>query len=392
MTSALLIAWMLFAALSTYAVFVYWRNVACKFDALEAEGVAVIIPIKGGRGQDDARSRFLASCMNQRRVGSYRLIFAVESATDPAAADIAELAARDARVSLIVAGRASKRGQKVHNQVTALETLSPDDRYVVFADADVEFASDWLSELLRPILWGTAELTSGYRWILPANDGLASRFCALMDWGVATAPRSRRWNTCWGGSIAISRAALDRIDLPRWWAATVLDDYTMTMAARRAGISVFAAHQVLVPSPVRHDMRSLFNFGRRQYLMTRVHAFQYWLLAGVVLIVPTLAGGAAIAAAARGDRLALACIAAALALQQVRASLRIGIAHRVLPPEAAAQSQALMRRDRWMLPAAHLLHLAIWATSGIGRTTIWAGTRYRLLAFDRMEIMGYPKT
>ncbi len=387
MTALLLLGWMLIAAVATYGTHLYRGRVARKFDAPEGAGIAVLIPIRGTAWQGAALERFLASCLAQRGV-SYRLIFAVEGADDPAAAPIAALAAREPRVSLVQAGRATRRGQKIQNQLAALATLRPEDRLVVFADADVVLAPDWLAQLLRPLLLGRAELASGYRWILPADEAAASRFCALMDWSVATAARSRRWNLCWGGSIAISREALDRLDLPRLWDRALLDDIVLTRAARRAGIAVHAPHQVLVPSPVRHDFRSLFDFGRRQYLLVRVHAPLHWALAGVTLIVPVVAALVAIGEAWQGDVLAIACLIVALGLQQLRASLRVDIARRVLPPEQAARSAALMRRDRWRLPAAHLLHLAIWLTSAFGGTMTWAGIRYRLLGPGQVEIIG----
>ncbi len=387
MIALLLLAWMLIAVAATHGTYLYWRRVARKIAAPSGEGVAVLIPIKGAPGEEEALERFLAACLAQRGV-AYRLIFAVENATDPAAAPIARLAADHAQVSLVVAGRATRRSQKIHNQLAALATLRPEDRFIVFADADMILAEDWLAQLLRPLLLGRAELASGYRWILPADDRLASRFCALMDWSVATAARSRRWNLCWGGSIAITRAALDRLDPPRLWDRAMLDDLVLTGAARRAGISVHAPHQVLVPSPVRHDVASLFSFGRRQYIFARVHARRHWVLAGVTLIVPVIGCVAAAAASVQGDKLAVACIVLAFGLQQVRTEFRLGVARRVLPVTQAEASAALLRRDRWKLPAAHLVHLAVWLSSAVGNRMIWAGVIYRLPRSGIVEIVG----
>jgi cellulose synthase/poly-beta-1,6-N-acetylglucosamine synthase-like glycosyltransferase len=386
----LLFAWMVTALLATFATHLYWRQVIREPTPPPVSGVAVLIPIKGAHPQDAARERFLASCLAQQGV-SYRLIFAVESKADPAAAAIARLAAHHPRVTLVVAGLATERGQKVHNQLAALATLRPDDRFVVFVDADLVLAPEFLARLLRPLVHGAVELASGYRWILPADDRFASRLCALMDWSVATAPRSRRWNLLWGGAMAISRSALDRIDLRRCWATTLLDDLVLTRAARRLEMVVDTPRQVLVESPVSHDLRSLFDFGRRQYLFVRVHAPRHWLLAGVTLMVPALAAAVALPAAIDGDMLALGCIVLSLLMQQLRAALRVAIAGRVLPTEPAVRSAALSRRNRWMLPLAHLVHLAIWLTSAFGSTMTWAGTRYRLLGPGRMEILEHDR-
>ncbi len=386
-----LLAWMLIALVSTFGVDLYRRRVARKLATPPGEGIAVIIPVKGVPGAEPALEAFLATCLAQRGA-SCRLVFAVQSENDPAAEPIRRLVARDERTSLVVAGRAAHRGQKIHNQLAALATLRPDDRIVVFADADVILAKDWLAQLIRPLLVGHAQIASGYRWILPDDSHPASRACALMDWGIATAPRSKSWNLCWGGSMALTRAALDRLDLPRLWDRSLLDDIVLTNAARRLGIAVHAPHQVLVPSPARHDWRSLFAFGRRQYLFVRVHAPGHWILAGFVLAIPLVGAGLALWEAAQGNPTAIAILFVAVGLQQTRASLRTEIARRVLPPAQAAQSKAVIRRDRWALPAIHLLHCAIWLTSAIGSTMVWGGTRYRLLGPARCEIVSLDAT
>ncbi len=391
MVIAVLFVWMLIAVLTTFGVDLYRRRVARELAAPAGEGIAVVIPVKGTVGQDQALEAFLQTCLAQRGA-SYRLVFAVQSEDDPAAAPIRRLADSHPQVSLVIAGRASRRGQKIQNQLAALATLRPEDRIVVFADADVTFAEDWLSQLVRPLLVGHAALASGYRWILPDDAHPASRACALMDWGIATAPRAQAWNLCWGGSIALTRAALDRLDLPRLWDRSLLDDIVLTNEARRLGIAVHAPRHVLVPSPVRHTWQSLFGFGRRQYLFTRVHAPAHWILAGVVLAAPVVCAGVALWAAIHGSLPALAALVVVALLQQMRASLRMAVARRVLPPDRAAQSEAVIRRDRWALSAIHLLHCAIWLTSAVGSTMVWGGTRYRLLGPARCKIIGLAVT
>jgi len=229
--------WLVIAGLLISGLYIHVRRVARRLASPFGEGIAVLIPIKGVRGHDVALRRFLASCLVQRGV-SYRLIFAIEAESDPASAALARLVACDSRASLVIAGQAIDRGQKVHNQLAALATLSPTDRFIVFADADTVLAPDWLAQLLRPLLLGHTELATGYRWLLPADHQLASRLCALIDWSIATSPRSKHLNLCWGGSMAVSRSALDQIDLPCCWDRALADDMVLTRAARRAGVLI----------------------------------------------------------------------------------------------------------------------------------------------------------
>lgn len=374
---ALLAAWWAAILLSTYATLLYWRRVRGKPAAELPQGVVLIIPIKAQPGAEPAIRTLLEACLHQLGTKG-RLIVAVQSETDPAAAAIPPGA------TLVVAGPApDTRGQKVHNLLHALETLTPHDRFVVFADADLVPAPDWLAQLLRPLALGRAPIASGYRWILPADDALPSRLAALMDWSIATAARSRRWNVCWGGSTALTREALDRIDLPHQWHGALLDDLVLTAAARSTGLAIHAPHHTLMVSPVHHDWHSLAAFVRRQYLMARVHSPRHWCLAGLALATPVAGTAAALGAGWPG----LLTIAAALGLQQARARLRVAIARRVLQPGPTAASAALIRTSAWLLPAAHILHFALWLASAFGRQTVWAGTRYRLRAPDHVEVV-----
>ncbi|MCK8785300.1 glycosyltransferase [Roseomonas sp. NAR14] len=388
MTQALLAAWLLVSLLATLGTALYlWRVRRPLAPAPAAGRVALIVPVRGAGPGLDA---FLRGALAQRGV-PYRLILAVESESDPAAAAI-DAATRAAPVPVrrVTAGPAAGRGQKVHNLLAALPVLEPADAFVVFADADTAPPPDWLAQLLRPVLLGRAEAASGYFWTLPADDALPSRLAGLIGASVATLARFHRWNLCWGGSTALARPALERMDLPRAWAGTVSDDLMLTRAARAAGCRIHAPLFVLLPGPARFGWRGLLAYGRRQYLILRVHAPRHWWLAMAALVPPVLGAAAALPGALAGESLPLAALGAGLALQQGRASLRLAIARRVLPGEAAALAVRSLRRDRWLLPLAVPLHAGLAIAGGCGRTLRWAGFRYRLRAPDLTEVLERP--
>lgn len=376
-TGAILAVWMVLAVAATLGCALYLRLLRRpqpKPDA--APPVLVAVPVRGVAGLDG----FL-SALSAQDYPAWRAVFAVEDRADPAFPALASLAAeRPSRFAVVVAGAAEIRSQKVQNLLAALPALRPDDAALVTLDADTLPPADTLTELLRPVLTGQGDLSSGYRWSLPASPGAGSLLLALAEAGVATLPRCARCNLCWGGATAIGRAALERLDLPRLWDRAVSDDMSLSRAAHRAGLVIYAPLTVRPPSPTATDFAEALRFGARQHRLMRLHSPGRWLLGGTLLALPAAGGTAAVVAAAAGSRAALTCLVAAWLLQRSRAALRRAIARRVLPPDAAAEAARALRRGRWWQPVAHAMHVVAWAGSAAGLRLDWAGRRYRLTA------------
>ena len=383
MAAAILAAWMALAMAATAGCALYLRLLRRPQPRPSAAPpVLVAVPVRG----DDGLDGFLAALAAQD-YPAWRAVFAVESRADPAFAALERFAANHpARVEAVaVAGPTARRAQKVHNLLAILPSLRASDAALVTLDADTLPPPDLLTELLRPIHTGQGELSSGYRWTLPAGGGPGALLLSLAEAGVATLPRCARCNLCWGGATAIGRSALARLDLPRLWDRAVSDDLSVSRAAHAAGLVIYAPLTVRPPSPFRGGLRDAVRFGARQYRLMRLHSPGRWLLSGLLLALPVAAGGAALATAATGDRAALGCIGAAWLLQRVRAALRSAIARRVLPASAAAEAELALRRGWWRQPAAHPLNLLAWIRSGARDRIDWAGRRY--LVTGRGEVL-----
>ena len=381
---AIIAAWVLTALLASAGVIDYRRTLRRVAPPADWPSAVVLVAVKGA---GEGLARFLAALAAQD-YPFYRVVFAVEAATDPAFIVLQPLASRESqRFELIVAGEAAKCAQKVQNLIKALGALRATDRVVVFADADTEPPADWLRQLVRPIAVGRAAVSSGYRWQIAKDRRLPSLIAALADVSVATAARDSRWNLCWGGSMAVERRVLDRLDLPRLWAGVATEDLTLTRALRRAGVPIHGAVRVLVPSPSSYSWRSLFAFGRRQYLLVRFYAPRHWLLAAWTLCVPAAGAAMAVTAAVSDSLAAALCIGAAILLQLLRYRLRLSIARRVLPTEAAAEAAVALRLGWWVSPLVHIVHAAVLLGSLLGRNFEWAGIRYRLCEPDKVVIL-----
>lgn len=382
---AILALWMAFAVAATLGCALYLRLLHRPQPKPSAVPPALVaVPVRGEAGLES----FLAALAAQD-YPAWRVVFAVEDRADPAFAALSRFAAAHPgrAEGVVVAGAATVRAQKVHNLLAALPALRPDDAALATLDADTLPPPDMLTELLRPILTGQGDLSSGYRWTLPASPGAGPLLLSLAEMGVATLPRSARLNLCWGGANAIGRRALDRLDLPRLWDRAVSDDLSVSRAAHRAGLVIYAPLTVRPPSPTDLGIADALRFGARQHRLMRLHSPWRWWLAGLVLALPVAGGAVALAAAAQGSRAALACLGAAWLLQRVRAASRAAIARRVLPPGAAAEAARALRRGRWLQPIAHALHAAAWARSAVGDRLDWAGRRYRLTRRGEVRAM-----
>jgi ceramide glucosyltransferase len=374
---SILWAWLLTDLVATYGVWHYRRRLVALAPAQKTPSVAVLVAIKG---VGEITPQFLDRLYHQQ-YPHYRLVFALESRFDPALALIERLRqgpGAGIAVDIVIAGRATQRAQKVHNLLAALGRLRDDDGIVVFADADILPDERWLSQLIRPISSGEAAASSGYRWQLPADRRWPSFIVAAIDLSIATAARSWRWNLCWGGSVALDRAALNQIDLPTIWNRAASDDLTLTAALRAQGLKINAPLHVLVPSPVAHDWTTLLSFAHRQYLLIRTYAPRHWLLAGWTLCITALAATIASGELVDGHWWASGFVLGSIALLQVRLRIRRQIASLLLPQSAILQARSTIAFARWAWPLVHLVHLVAFLTSVVGQRFTWAGINYRL--------------
>jgi len=372
----LLAAWLLTDVLATCSVWHYRHNLAPAPSA-QTPRVAILCAIKG---VNETTAQFLDALCHQR-YPVYRLVFALESSSDPVLPLLEAMRQRLAgsiAVDIVIAGHATERAQKVHNLLAALHTLQDEDKVVVFADADILPDEGWLSQLIRPVATDGLAASSGYRWQLPTDRCWPSLIVAAADLSIATAVRSARWNVCWGGSLALDRAALNQIDLPSVWNRAASDDLTLTAALRAHGMRINAPLHVLVPSPAAYGWSRLFSFARRQYLLVRTYLPGHWLVAGWTLCLPAVAATIAVRETFGGRWWTSSFILGSMALLWVRLRIRRRIADLLLPRDAIPAARATLAFAQWAWPLIHLVHLGAFLASVVGQRFTWAGVHYRL--------------
>lgn len=358
--------------------------------------VAVIVPFKG---LEPGLERHIEALFNQD-YPDYQLVLVVESEQDPAYPLIGRVASRcpQRRARVLMAGIApAGTGQKVHNQITAIEHLQREaggEEVWVFADSDAVPGPNWLGDLVGPL--GQASktaVTTGYRWLIPeAREGESrpsvwSCLASVMNSSVACWCGRDEFNHAWGGSMAVRVATAQEGGLLDLLRGSLTDDYAMTRMARRLGRRVYFVPRCLVASPAAMGLAELVNFAHRQYLITRVcapglyaAALGFHALFVSAFVSAWVVLGVELARGAGGWRwiIPAGAIALTAAGHQVRAGFRRRAVRNAFGERGLDRLACALRLDRWATPLWMTLHGLLIVRAGFGRTMCWRGIRYRL--------------
>jgi cellulose synthase/poly-beta-1,6-N-acetylglucosamine synthase-like glycosyltransferase len=233
----------------------------------------------------------LLAALAAQSLAPRRLIVSVESREDPAYARIALFAESNPplKIDLVVAGLSPLRSQKCTNLLAALAQLNDDDDYVVLLDADIRPQPWWLASLVAPLAAGRADLVNGYRWPVPASLSLGTALVAAIDRAIAVLPRLSSTRPIWGGSLAVTRSALEMLDLPATIGRTLTEDLPIGDRAAQAGLRVLTRRAIRPPTPLGGSLPDLWRFARRQYQLIRLYRPGLWSFAAFVVSTDLLA-------------------------------------------------------------------------------------------------------
>ena len=347
----------------------------------------LIVPCKG---RDVAFEKNISSFFNQD-YKNYLLWFVVADESDPAYGELCRLRdqlsetskAHDVRV--LVAGAGQSCSQKIHNLLYCYERIEDDVEILAFADSDVCVRSDWLSHIVYPLRKSENGAASGYRWFIPKQNNLATLALSAVNAKIAQLLGNTRFNQAWGGSMAIRVDVFQQIGLDKIWPKALSDDLSLTQTVKKAGRRMIFIPACMVASYESTTWGKLFEFGRRQFLITRISAPGTWwfgLFSSLYSILGLWAGGAvAIYAAMIGHenlQLFTAVPVLFFAGQLTRALFRQRMISKLLKGDWPKLKTACAV-DVLFFWVWSLLLLSFIVSSAFGRTITWRGIRYKLL-------------
>ncbi|MHC4067994.1 MAG: glycosyltransferase [Planctomycetota bacterium] len=331
---------------------------------------------------------------------NYLLWFVVGDKSDPAYDELCRLkeqliaSSKAQDVQILVAGHGQSCSQKVHNLLYCYERLGEDMEVMAFADSDICLRSDWLSHIVYPLRQAKTGASSGYRWFVPRKNNLASLALSAVNAKVAQLLGNTRFNQAWGGSMAIRVEMFRRLGLDKIWPRALSDDLSLSRAVKKAGLKVVFVPACLVASHEETTWPKLFEFGRRQLLITRVNYPKTWWIGffSVFYTVLGLWGTAAMAVYAvttgKGNPAFFITVPVVFFVSQMaRAILRQKMVGQLLQEESGKMKAARMA-DIFFFWAWSLLFLAFIISSTIGRTITWRQIRYKLVGPNKTIIVG----
>jgi ceramide glucosyltransferase len=358
----------------------------------------LIVPCKG---LDSTFEQNIISFFEQD-YENYLLWFVVGEESDPAYGELCRLKDRLSQnskaqdVQVFVAGKSQTCSQKIHNLMYCYEKISDDINVMAFADSDICVQNNWLSHIVYPLRKSKYGAASGYRWFVPKRNNPASLALSAMNAKVAQLLGNTRFNQAWGGSMAIRVEVFRKLELDKIWPKALSDDLSLSVAVKKAGLIVAFIPACLVASREVTTWRELFEFARRQFMITRVSAPKTWwfgLLSSLysVLGIWAAAALAIYAGVTQNEHLFLfAAVPVVFFVSQfIRAILRQRMAAKLLSHE---------RRKMRAASAADILGFWLWSilmliliiSSAFGRTIRWRGIRYKLLGPTEIIVEGPP--
>lgn len=363
--------------------------------ALEDSGTAyspkatLIVPCKGI--ELDFERNVLA--LLEQDYPDYTVIFVTADQDDPAYSYLARFVSRfPNRARLTTAGLASRRSQKVHNQLAALQLADKSSEIYVFVDSDGRLNRHFLERLVAPLSDPAVGVTTGYRWFVPAHRRMSEILAAL--WAAtedASVLADAQFALPWGGAMAIRRQVFESLDMARVWSGASTDDNALGWAVRRAGLGIAFVPQCVVPSTEDYSLSQWMAFGARQLLLLRVYFPEMWWplfaltavsalvpVAGLVLIVTALIINPAM--------LAIGLVLAATALGPVISTAMVARSTERLLTALGQPVAPLLWSDFLAAPPGAIFLLAQFVRSGLTRRVEWRGVTYELLAPDKTVV------
>jgi ceramide glucosyltransferase len=354
---------------------------------------AVVIPCKGVDAGFEAN---LHRYLNQD-YPDYQIVFVVATAADLAYQKLHErmeapapsAVIRQPLTSLVVAGIADGRGEKVNNLLRGIEAVDQAAQVLVFADMDAAPSPDWLRSLVAPLANFQITVNTGFRWYLP-GEGFVSGLRAAWDTSIATMMGDHDRNFAWGGSMAIRAADFHKLGIAdRYWANTVSDDYAVTRAVREAGGKIAFEPRCLVASREESSLREFLRWSTRQIIITRVYAAHLWKLglATYLFYCGTLTLGLMVLAmpgATAFQRTAVAAtLLAVLLLGAGKGYIRTVVARELFAAEIGSRGSCYWQFS----PLVPWIMLGNFVVAGFTRRIEWRGTEYELVSREKVRVI-----
>ncbi|MGE4538425.1 MAG: glycosyltransferase [Desulfovibrio sp.] len=207
--------------------------------------LAVIVPVTG----DHPGMREAVASLLDQDYPDFTAIFVTATTDDPAVSLVQGVAGADPRLLMVVAGPATRCGQKNHNILAGIRAAATAELFV-FCDSSHVADRHFLTNLAAPIIRGDAPMTSGFHKIVPGDGKTATIGMATTCMALHLLQPIRAITQPWGGAMAISRQAFDRFGLRELWGKNIVDDFSMGPYLHRFGVAAWPVAAACLETPM----------------------------------------------------------------------------------------------------------------------------------------------
>lgn len=326
---------------------------------------------------------------------NFELQFVVESGDDSAVNLIRNIMRENRHVPsrLVVAGRATQCGQKVHNLRYATEQLAADIEVLVFADSNTCPQRSWLKWLVTGIEIENVGAKTGCRWMIPLDKRLPTLLGCTINNAFASLFGRGTKHLLWGGSWAIHREIFEAIGIREAWDGVLSDDLVASSVLFHSGLHVQFEPQCICTSYVEFTTTGLLRFLRRQFVVARRYTSIYWLT-GLFVALLTQVGywsGLVIGcfAVSQGNLTGMWLLASSALLYLLgaaKAFIRQNMG-RLITSEWR-KYRRVRKFDIAAGPMTGLYATLVFASSAIGNRISWRGIRYHISRGGRILLLG----
>ncbi len=287
-------------------------------------------------------------------------------------------------------------GMKCQAINTAIAALPASIEVVALVDADSIVAPNWLTEIVRPLQFPEVGAVTGDRWFEPSSD-FASVTRAV--WNAAAIVQMNLYQIAWGGSLAMRRDTILRLELPKIWSHTFCEDTVLVDLFQSQGLKVVRPRDVVVFNRETIEWKNLHFWIARQLLTVRLHnkkwplVFGHGLLVGASLFLSLLLlpiniilGNSLAAVIILGVILACELFNFVLVIGVNQENVKILVAHKQVTPPGS------LRRLWWMwliaIPLTQVTHFLSTLRALTMKYVIWRGIEYQVTP-EKVTVMKY---
>jgi ceramide glucosyltransferase len=337
----------------------------------DSPGITVLKPI---HGLDVELEQNLCSFFSQDYPG-FQIVFAVASPSDAAIPVVKRVMAafphRDS--TLVIDDHALGTNRKISNVHNAYAVAKHD--ILVIADSDMRVGPDYLRSIAACFEYSqVGAITCLYSAM--SRSGVCSRLASMFVNesflpSVLVALRVQGLRYCFGATMAVRRAVLERIGGFKALASYLADDYMLGKLVSDAGYRVSLAPHVVHNVVSEPDLGSVLQHELRWARTVRTVRPLGYSLSFVTYPLP----------------LSILCLAVPHALIPGAALVSAAIALRLALHYAVRRRLEIREPSApWLIPLRDFLCLAVWAASFFGRDVHWRDHVFSVQPDGRMAL------